>query len=231
MLAAMDIEMNVDTNIEAALQSLMVSVDPRPLFGRAVALGAEVIAAVPRDRFGDRTPCRDYSVRQLMGHMVDALRRVAILGRGEDPFGAPPLDPATVHDGEWLTLWRLANHEVEHAWADAEVLTRTITLPWATLPGAAQLLTYTNEITVHTWDLAAATGQLPTWDDEVVQAALAAIRVVLPAGNREATFRAILESMPPETTQQFKMPFAEAVEIADDASPIDQLVAWNGREP
>ena len=36
-------------------------------------------------------------------------------------------------------------------------------LPWATMPGAGMLVMYTSELTCHTWDLAVATGQTPTF--------------------------------------------------------------------
>ncbi|MES3014490.1 MAG: PAS domain S-box protein, partial [Pseudomonadota bacterium] len=48
---------------------------------------------------------------------------------------------------------------------------RTMRLPWATCSGAAMLVSYLNEVTVHTWDLAMATGQRPAWDPEVVSLA------------------------------------------------------------
>ena len=66
-------------------------------------------------------------------------------------------------------------------WSRPGLLERPTRLPFATLPGAAALAIYTAEVTVHTWDLAVATGQRPRWDDTVVAAALAASKRILPA--------------------------------------------------
>ncbi len=100
-------------------------------------------------------------------------------------------------------------------------------LPWIQGNGADVLASYFSELTVHTWDLATATGQQPDWDDTVVTAALAA-RDFLPAENRRALFEEISAAM---GLDEVAIPFAEAVPVADDAPAIDRLVAWNGRDP
>ena len=127
--------------------------DPRAVFGRAVALGTSVIAAIRPDQLGDPTPCPEYDVGRLLGHLVTVLHRVAALGRGDDPFAAPTGEAT-------LDAWTAAAHEVHGAWTDDAVLTRTMRLPWLEAPGAAMLTSYLNEVTVHTWDLAAATGSV-----------------------------------------------------------------------
>ena len=100
-------------------------------------------------------------------------------------------------------------------------------LPWIQGTGADVLASYFSELTVHTWDLATATGQRPDWDDAVVTAALASARLP-PAENRRALFEEISAAM---GLDEVAMPFAEAVPVADDAPAIDRLVAWNGRDP
>ena len=100
-------------------------------------------------------------------------------------------------------------------------------LPWLQGSGAEILTSYFSELTVHTWDLATATGQQPRWDDTVVAAALDAPQV-LPAENRRAMFEQVSAAM---GLEEVGIPFAEAVAVPDDASAIDRLVAWNGRDP
>lgn len=202
--------------------------DPRPRFARAVELAGDVIAAVPAGRLGDPTPCPELDVRALLGHLVTVLDRVAALGRGDDPFGRAPA--AGVADDGWVQPWFDAAAGVAAAWWDDEALSRTMTLPWATLPGRAMLSMYLGEITVHTWDLAVATGQRPAWDDEVVAAALDAYRRALPDAKRQATLRAAIAAMP-ERFRANPPPFADAVAVAPAAPLIDQLVAWSGRDP
>jgi len=83
---------------------------------------------------------------------------------------------------------------------------------------------------VHTWDLARSTGQQPVWDDEVVGVALDAIHRSLPEPGRQAMFEAVLAGMP-EEVRPSTPPYGDAVELADGAPMIDQLVAWTGRRP
>lgn len=201
--------------------------DPRLAFAKSVALGAAVIGRVGPDQFGNPTPCSEYDVRDLLDHLVVVLRRVAALGRGDDPFAPAVLAP--VGAGNHLRHWLAAAGEVEAAWADDTALARTMRLPWAEDSGAAMLVSYLNEVTVHTWDLATATGQRPAWNPEVVSLAFDRIRS-LPGENRAAMFESMRDGMPP-ALRDFAYPFADAVPVPDDAPLIDRLVAWNGRRP
>ena len=200
--------------------------DPRLTFAEAVALATAVIGRVSPQQLSNPTPCDDLDVAALLGHMVTVLRRVAALGRGDDPFGAGVMAPVA---GDFGPAWMDAAHDVERAWADDAVLTRTMRLPWSETSGAAMLVSYLNEVTVHTWDLATATGQRPAWDPRIVSLAFDGIRF-LPGENRAAVFEAVRASMPPEQ-RNFADPFADAVPVAGDAPLIDRLVAWNGRRP
>lgn len=137
--------------------------------------------------------------------------------------------PPVADDG-WLNAWRSAAHEVQAAWTDPAVLDRIVVLPWSQVSGRQTLCGYLNEICVHSWDLAVATGQSVAWDDEVLALALGAIQLILPARDRAALIAAAAEAMPPEA-RGFPPPFAEAIEVAPDAPVIDRLVAWNGRQP
>ena len=89
---------------------------------------------------------------------------------------------------------------------------------------------YTSEISVHTWDLATATGQRPDWDSEAIQVSLSTMHQPLPAEGRIEEFEAARANMP-EGWEGFKYPFAEAVAAEANAALIDQLIAWTGRTP
>jgi uncharacterized protein (TIGR03086 family) len=202
--------------------------DPRALFGRAVALGSAVIAEVRADQLDHPTACDGMDVRLLLGHLVMVLQRVAAAGRGEDP-ATWPAEATGLADDAWLPAWRAATHEVQAVWTDDALLATDIRLPWAVERGDRVLGIYTNEVTVHTWDLARATGQQPAWGDDVLEAALAAMRRALPADGRTESFDELIASLPPGV--EWSAPFAAAVDVPDDAPLIDRLVAWNGRTP
>jgi uncharacterized protein (TIGR03086 family) len=204
--------------------------DPRLLLARAVRLGGIAIAAVRPDQLGAPTPCDEFDVRHLLGHLTAVLLRVANVGRGGHVFETPEVVDGVPDDG-WLAAWTEAAHDVQAAWSDPASVTATYVLPWATLPGAGLLAMYTSEVTVHTWDLATATGQSPAWDDEVVAASLALMQQILPPA--EARVRAYEEAAAamPEGRREFRPPFGPAVEVPEDAPAIDRLVAWTGRRP
>ncbi len=201
--------------------------DPRMAFAQAVALGTAVIGRVGPHQLANPTPCTEFDVRDLLGHLVMVLRRVAAIGRGDDPFGPSVL--VSVEGDRWRQAWLAAADDVQEAWTDDAALRRIVRLPWSQDTGAATLLAYLNEVTVHTWDLATATGQRPAWDPKVLSLALDGIRFLPPEG-RAAIFEESRATMPPER-RDFADPFADAVPVHPDAPLIDRLVAWNGRDP
>ena len=133
-----------------------------------------------------------------------------------------------VPDDGWSDAWATAGTQAAAAWRDDAVLERPMALPWIQGSGADVLTSYFSELTVHTWDLATATGQQPDWDDTVVAAAFDGARQILPAENRRALYEEISAA---RGLDEVAVPFAEAVPISDDAPAIDRLVAWNGRDP
>lgn len=209
---------------EPASSTTIRSIDPRTILHRAIATAGRVIADVRPDQLTAPTPCPEMDVRTMLGHVVGVLDRIAALGRGEDPFAVVET-PAI--DDTWLEAWAIAGARAAQAWSDDAVLGRPMALPWIQGSGAEVLESYFSELTVHTWDLAVATGQEPEWDDTVVTAALGA-RPILPAENRRALFEQISAGM---GLAEVAMPFAEAVAVPSDAPAIDRLVAWNGRDP
>ena len=102
------------------------------------------------------------------------------------PLLPPAVAKAPVDDDRWSHAWLRAGRRAAAAWSDDAVLGQPMALPWIEGSGAEVLASYFSEVTVHTWDLATATGQRPDWDDAVVAAALEGARRILPAENRRA---------------------------------------------
>ncbi len=209
--------------------------DPRPFFARAVATAGETIAGVNDDQFCLPTPCDDFDVRDMLGHLVEVMQRLAVVSAGGDPFHLGQEwrlgSAATVAD--WSAAWAVAAHRVQEVWTE-DVLDRLLTLPWATLPGRVALAIYTNEVTVHTWDLAIATGQSPAWHEPTLALAYEAIRIGLPAEGRTALIAAAISEMDESVRDEVEAegaPFGDVVAVPADAPLIDLLVAWNGRRP
>lgn len=187
-------------------QTTVSAVDPLTAFLGAVSLAGATLDAVRPEQHVLPTPCETYDVRELSRHVVAVLRRVAEIGRGGDPMELPD-----VADGSW----REAAAEASDVWsADPGLLDRSVRMPFGTLPGSAALVAYATEFTLHTWDLAVATGQSPDWDPRILAALVSAMRRALPAERRGDG-----------------VPFGTVIETAPDAPAIDRLVAWYGRRP
>ena len=203
--------------------------DPRTHFAAAVAVAGDTLATVAPEHRDAPTPA-GMTVSELCDHLVMVLRRTACAGRGEE-LATWPVEGGLgdASPDEVLAAWADAAHEVQEAWTDDALLERDITLPWTTLAGRDVMAIYTNELVVHTWDLARATGASPDWEDAVLATSERAIRAELPTADRGEMWAAVATSMPEGVP--FDPPFANAVAVADDAPPIDRLVAWNGRTP
>jgi uncharacterized protein (TIGR03086 family) len=200
------------TTTETSPAHLATGPDPRPAFSSALALLLATADAVRADQLTAPTPCTEFDVQALLGHVLHVLRRITTAGRGADVDSAPKVSTAP---GEgWPAALRADAAELAAVWADDAVLDAVLRLPFGTLPGRAALATWVGEVTTHAWDLAVATGQSPDWDDESAAVGLAAIHGKLPAANRGPG-----------------IPFADAVPVPGDAPVVERLVAWQGRDP
>jgi len=215
------------TNATTSTTTTLQPTDPRFHFAQAVVTARATIEAVRPEQMELPTPCPDYDVRALLGHMGIVFMRVAALGNGEDPMALPD-HVEGVADDAWGAHFLEAAHAVQAAWTDDAKLAQPMVLPWATAPGAAMLGMYTSELTVHTWDLAVATGQQPAWHGPTLEAALATALVALPSGDREAHFAAMAVDMPQIAGRP---PFRNPVDAGATASTLNQLVGWYGRQP
>lgn len=202
------------------------SSDPRPQFAAAAGSLRDVVAAIEPDQFGRPTPCTGMNVRELIDHVGMAIGRVTAAGQ-RLPLDQWPTEEFSVGDDVVAGTDQVIAAAVA-AWDD-DRLTEPVELPWTTIPGAQALATYVNEILVHTWDLATATGQDAHYDDDAISVAEAIMHQELPVAERGPMWEAFKKQMPEGIP--FEPPFADAVPVADDAPAIVRLVAWNGRQP
>jgi uncharacterized protein (TIGR03086 family) len=192
---------------------MTIKQDPRPLFLRSVAIATSVVGGVRPDQHDQPTPCDEYNVQELVGHMVAVLERLIVIGSLGDPNEATRM--VVLDDKSALTEWFTRAGKVAAVWSDPALLGTVVTLPFAKLPGAAAMAIYTSELTAHSWDLARATGQSVQWDDDVCRLSLGAMQMALP----------------PDLPRDAELPFGTQVHVGADAPLIDQLVAWTGRTP
>jgi uncharacterized protein (TIGR03086 family) len=163
-----------------------------------------VIANIGPDDMGKPTPCEDWDVRTLLGHLVTVVQQFPVMLHGEAPdWGAvPPLDDPF---GEF----REAAATNLAAWREPGAAEQ----PSNMLPGMSMIDFNLCDAIVHTWDLAKATGQDPGLDGDVAEAVLD-----------------IWSDAPLDTGRQYGA-FGEEVVVSPTARPLDRLVALLGREP
>lgn len=166
-----------------------------------------LVAAVRDEQWSAPTPCTDWNVRDLLGHLVGGHVMFARLLRGDagdarpaDPLGDDPLAAYRAAAGELLAACRLPG-----------AMERTVTVPFGSVPGAVAVHLRIVESLVHGWDLARATGQAVDYPDGLVEREL------------EFTLGA-LGDIPPE-----RSPFAPPQPVSEDAPAIERLVACLGR--
>jgi uncharacterized protein (TIGR03086 family) len=184
----------------------------------AVALDGtgQLITAVTGGQWHLPTPCTDWTVRQLLNHLVGGNRLVTRVLGGES---LPPPDQLgrRGHEDQLgddpVTAYRTSANELLEALRAPGVLERAYTLPAGTLPGPAVVHLRIVETLVHGWDLARATCQQVSFPDQLVE--------------QELAFSRDLLGRLPEGRQ----PFAPSRPVAADAPAIDRLAALLGRSP
>ncbi len=183
--------------------------DPR--YGLAMVVDAvgNLMETTPASAMSLQTPCSEFLVKDLFEHLVMVLRRTAAIGRGEHWSSVDQ----EAQDSGWAESYRAAAHEVMEAWTDAAKLEQVYEVPWGEVPGAPLMYTYTAELAVHGWDVAAATGAEFTIDDDLLRAPLMAAQFI-PADGRGT----------PE------MPFDPVVDPGAGAPVLLQIAGWMGRQ-
>jgi uncharacterized protein (TIGR03086 family) len=202
--------------------------DPRPALAAALASCSELVDTVTASELDRPTPCTQMEVRGLLGHLIMVARRLDCAARSV-PVHEWPIEVTGLADDEWAPAFARAAAEARSTWTDDALLDQHMVLPWAAMPGRDVVAIYTNEVVVHTWDLATAIGREPHWSDLALQVADAAIHAQLPDADRSPMWAAAQAALPPGVAWQD--PFANAVAVADDAPLIERIVAWNGRNP
>lgn len=174
------------------------------------------VVDVRGDRLAGPTPCTGYTVAELRDHALGWLQFFA--AALSDPAAASPRPDPQAFD---LAEGRSAGDVVRHALADIrlavadDVAGQMVTMSSSRMAGDAVLAMALGEYIIHAWDLATATGQPYSAPDAAVGPA-----------------REFLEGM---VSPQFRGPdsgfFDEEVDVGDDASPLDELLGFSGRDP
>ena len=175
-------------------------------------LGAAIAGVQPAD-LGRRTPCAEWTLRDLLNHVIGGAEMFA------DAFGGAPVRdisgrlPDVVGDDPMAAFGRAAERFGE-ATQQPGAMQRTIELPFGPMTGRTFLRFVAFDLIVHTWDITSVTGgTVPDLPDDVLL-------------DVEAFAHAVLDPVPRDD-----LLCAPAVPIDAGAAPLTRLIAFSGRRP
>ncbi|WP_199516547.1 TIGR03086 family metal-binding protein [Nucisporomicrobium flavum] len=176
---------------------------------RALLLG------ITDDHLTAPTPCPDWTVGDLLDHIMSlAWAFTQAAQKRTDAPGtdtAPPQPSAANLSRHWRSRLPVVLEELSTAWKDPTAWEGTARAGGVTMPAAAMGTVAINEVTMHGWDLARATGQEYAADPRILE-----------------TIIEFLSQGPAEGTPGFLGP---VFPTDDEATLLDQAVALAGRNP
>lgn len=136
---------------------------------------AGLLAEVSPEQLGRSTPCQEWTLTELIDHVVDGPTKSARMVRGEKVDWSAP----TPHVGqERVEVFRAGVEDLLVAWRDASGRDVPMSPDWQCA-----------ELAVHSYDLAATLGRSTSdLDPEVAERGLAFMQANLTADNRGAAF-------------------------------------------
>ncbi len=177
---------------------------------------ATIVRGVRDDQLGDPTPCPDYSVGDLLDH-IGGLATAFTWAATKESLTKPDRTPsgdATQLGADWRTRIPRDVEALAVAWCDPAAWTGLTKAGPVEMPGEIGGLVALDEIVVHGWDVATATGQ--------------PFDVDAPALEAVHGFAAMFSG--PGTEEDRTGGFGPELTVADDAPLFDRVLAMLGRD-
>ncbi len=134
----------------------------------AAARFESVAALVTADDLRKPTPCGDWTVQQLLDHVIGGnLMAAALLSGASREDAVAVLAESTVGADTFAAVQESMRAQA-NAFADSAALELVVHHPAMDMPGAQLLGFRVGDLLVHSWDLARAIGADETLDPEVV---------------------------------------------------------------
>lgn len=198
----------MDTHETSAPASVPLDLEP------AARRIAGLLGPVDDGRLDGPTPCPDYAVRELLGHLAgltaafrDAARKDLGASTAVSPDAALP-----VLDDDWREVLPRRLEEVAAAWRSPDAWTGMTRAGGVELPGEVAGAVALDELVVHGWDLARSTGQ--------------------PYAAGEAELRSCAALLAPDEDDPDRGGiFGPPVPVPDDAPLLDRVIGLSGRRP
>ena len=183
--------------------------------GPAAARVAALLQNVRDDQLDAPTPSGTFTVGDVVDHIGTVARVWAAKGAKQEPAGGaggrPPAPSRANLEPEWRERIAADLDRMAAVWREPSAWEGETTAGGMTLPASVAGAIALDEMVVHGWDIAAATGQPYQPSDEDIAAAI-------------------------EFASTFEAPrngslFGPMVDVPADAPAIDQLLGITGRDP
>jgi uncharacterized protein (TIGR03086 family) len=169
-----------------------------------------VVRGVRPDQLNAPTPCQEWDVRTLLGHLAQWAPHLERAGRREAP---KPVDrEAPDLPADWAGHITGALEGLADAWSDARAWDGETTFAGGTLPAPVVGGMVLGEFVLHGWDLAAATGQRLEIDDSVAEAVYGFTAPMAEQGRHMGVY-------------------GDEVQLEATAPPLARALAVSGRDP
>ncbi len=177
---------------------------------RALDATGRVVAGIPADRWQAPTPCPQWDVRGLVNHVVSGNLWAAELGAGRTIEQVGDRLDGDVLGADPAAAYAASASAASAAFRRPGALDAPCAVSYGPVPGAVYAGHRLIDVLIHGWDLAAATGQDTTLDDQLVEAC-----------------RQVAE--PQIGMLRASGAFADGRPVRPDASAQDRLLAMLGR--
>ncbi|MFG3016077.1 TIGR03086 family metal-binding protein [Streptomyces cinerochromogenes] len=183
--------------------------------GPQTRIVARLAESVTDEQLTAATPCPDQTVRHLLGHLLMlsvAFRDAARKDLGTTTDTRPDAVPWDLGPG-WREELPKALDELADAWRDPAAWTGDTRAGGVDLPGAVAGAVVADELVIHGWDLARATGRPYTPDPAALDSALTFLRAAADDPNRGNGL------------------FGPVVPVPPEAPLLDRALGLSGRDP
>lgn len=191
----------------------MTAVDLEPATRRM----ADLIGGVPDELLGGPTPCPAYTLGDVLDHVGGTAVAFTAAARkaGGDIASRRPSGDASRLGDDWRTRISGDLAALAEAWRDPAAWTGTTKAGGVDMPGEVAGLVVLDELVIHGWDVARASGQPYDGDPDLL----------------DVMHGFLAELLRPEQEAFRREIFGPVVEVPDDAPLLDRLVGLSGRDP
>jgi uncharacterized protein (TIGR03086 family) len=178
---------------------------------------ARIVEGVPEDRLDDPTPCPAYTVGDLLDHLAGTAVAFAHAAAKTLPEGGsqPPSGNAERLADDWRAQIPKDLATLAEVWRDPAAWSGQTRVGGVDLPGEVAGVVALDELVIHAWDLARATGQ--EFDDD-------------PA-SLEVVHGFVTGLAAPGSEQMRSGIFGPIVAVDPDAPLLDRTLGLAGRDP